>query len=74
MKLFFGDICYLLLNVYLNCDYRTFVSLIEYKENLTEIVKKIVDEEYDELIMSGDFNSAPNDGIRHSFEMFYLCY
>ena len=40
-------------------DYRTIESLIEYKENLAEIEEKINDEEYDELILSGDFSSDP---------------
>ena len=62
LKIFFGEICYLLLNVYLNCDYRTVESLIEFKENLAEIEQKIADVEYDELIIAGDFNSDPNKG------------
>ena len=37
LKILFGGICYILLNVYLNCDYRTLESLIEYTENLAEI-------------------------------------
>ena len=35
LKLFFGEICHLLMNVYLNCNYRTIGSLVKYKENLT---------------------------------------
>ena len=62
IKIFFGEISYLLLNVYLNCDYRTIESLIEYKENLAEIEQKIADVEYDELIIAGDFNGDPNKG------------
>ena len=34
--------------------------LIEYKENLAEIEEETADEEYDEQIISGDFNSDPN--------------
>ena len=49
LKLFFGEICYLLLNVYLNCDYRIIESLIGCKENFAEIEEKIADGEYDEL-------------------------
>ena len=62
IKILFGEISYLLLNVYLNCDYRTIESLIEYKENLAEIEQKIADVEYDELIIAGDFNCDPNKG------------
>ena len=64
-KLFLGEICYLLFNVYLNSDCRTIKSLIEYIEKLTDIEEKIADEEYDELIRklkSGHFNSGPNNG------------
>ena len=46
----------------MNCDYHTIESLIEYKENFAEIEEKIADEEYDELIMSGNFNSDANKG------------
>ena len=49
-------------NVYLNCDYRTIESIIEYKEDLADIEEKIADEEYDELIISGAFNSDSNKG------------
>ena len=42
------------------CDYRTIESFIEYKEILAEIEENIADTEYDELIVSGDFNSDPN--------------
>ena len=60
LKLFIGEICYILLNIYLNCDYLTIESLIEYEENLAEIEEKFSDEEYDELILSGYFNSDLN--------------
>ena len=43
-------------------DYRTIESLFELKETLVEIEEKIADVEYDELIMSEDFNSDPNKG------------
>ena len=59
LQLLSGEICYLMMNAYFNClnsDHRTIESLIEYKENLAEIKEKILDEEYDELIKSGDFN------------------
>ena len=43
LRQFFGEICYLIFNVYLNCDYRSIESHIQYKENLAEIEEKIVD-------------------------------
>ena len=43
IKLFFGEICYLLLNVYLNCDYSTFESIVECKENLAEVEEYIAE-------------------------------
>ena len=46
----------------MNCNYRTIESLIEYKENFAKIEEKFFDEEYDELIISGDFNSDPKKG------------
>ena len=49
------------MNVYLKYDYHSIESLIECKETLVEIEEKIVDEEYDELNISGDFNSDPNE-------------
>ena len=55
LKLLFGEICYLLLNLHFNCDYRTIESLIEYKENLEEIEQNIADEEYVELIISVEY-------------------
>ena len=60
LQFFFGAVGYILLNVYLNCDYITFISLKKYKENLAEIA--IFTEEYDEVIISGEFNSDPNKG------------
>ena len=44
LKLLFREIYYLLLNEYMNCYYRTIESLIEYKENLSEIEDRITDE------------------------------
>ena len=44
----------------MNCDYRTIESLAKYNENLAEIKEKIANEEYDELIISGNFHSDPN--------------
>ena len=58
-----------MLNVYLNWEFRTVESLIEYKENLGEIEEKIADEEYDELIIAGDFNSDPNKDRRFFKEL-----
>ena len=54
LKILSNDISYLLINVYLNCDYRTIDSIIEYKSNLAHISNIINDENYSELIVSGD--------------------
>ena len=40
-----------MLNVYLNCDYRTTESLFKYKFFFAEIEEKIANEKYDELII-----------------------
>ena len=76
LKLLLGEICYLSLNGYLNCDYRTIESLIENTENLAEIEEKISDE-YDEIVISGDSNSDPNKGrffkeLKCFIDTFYL--
>ena len=40
LKSLFGEICYLLLNVYLNYDHCTFESVIEYKESFFQKLKR----------------------------------
>ena len=45
---------YILLNI---CIWIANSKSFEYKEMLVEIEEKLADEEYDELIISGDFNN-----------------
>ena len=45
------EVFYILLNVYLHCNYSTIETLIEYKENMAKISETIATEEYDEVII-----------------------
>ena len=51
-----------LLNVYLNCDYRTTESLHEYQSNIGDISNFIREETFDDLVIAGDWNCHPNRG------------
>ena len=62
VKITCGSISYLLLNVYLNCDYGTTESLVEFRNNLAIISNHINTVNYDDLILIGDFNSDPYKG------------
>ena len=62
IRLEFGEVKYLLINVYLNCDYRSTDSLIEYKDNLAYIANCMNEECFDEVIVAGDFNCDPEKG------------
>ena len=49
LKLIYGDISYLLLNVYLNCDYGNLESLLKFRENLAKISEFQSEFDFDEL-------------------------
>ena len=53
---------YIFLNVYLPCDYRDLESHINYISILSEISDFICQEEYEHLVILGDFNCDPNKG------------
>ena len=59
IKLIIGESSYLLINVYLNCDYGNNESLIEYKNSMAQLANFINSEAYDDIIIAGDFNSDP---------------
>ena len=50
------------MNVYLNCDYGTLDSLIEYKTNLAELSNFLNEENYDDVLIVGDMNCDPFKG------------
>jgi len=58
----FASSCYLLVNVYLPCDYRTHESLISYRSCLSEIQSICFEKRFDEIIISGDMNCDPDRG------------
>ena len=62
IKIEFGEISYLLINIYLNCDYGSIESLIDYKDNLAKLANFINSEIYDEVLIAGDFNCDPSKG------------
>ena len=71
IKMYSGENVYLLLNVYLNCDYGNQESLIKYKENLAEIANFISFDNYDDLILTGDLNCDPHKGrFFNEFKLF----
>ena len=59
IKLIMGESSYLLFNVYMNCDYGTNESLIEYKNSMAQLANFINAEAYDDIIIAGDFNCDP---------------
>ena len=62
LQLDLGNMKYLVCNVYFPCDYRDIDSLIEYKSTLSQIENLVIEAEFDELIVGGDFNCDPNKG------------
>jgi len=62
IKLQYNFSTYLLLNVYLPCDYGDVNSLIDYKFQLAELNNIVLQESYDEIMIIGDFNSDPHKG------------
>ena len=62
LKLSYGTTNLIILNVYLNCDYGTLDSLIEYKTNLAELSNFLNGEDYDEVLIVGDMNCDPQKG------------
>ena len=59
IKLVTGQSSYLLINIYLNCDYGNNESLIEYKNNVAHLGSFINSEAYDDIVIVGDFNCDP---------------
>ena len=59
IKLVVGENSYLLINIYLNCDYGNNESLIEYKNNVAQLANFINAEAYDDIVIAGDFNCDP---------------
>ena len=59
IKLVMGESSYLLINIYLNCDYGNNESLIEYKNNVAQLANFINTEVYDDIVIAGDFNCDP---------------
>lgn len=57
-----NDYCFLILNVYLPCDYGDIDSLIEFRSTLADIANAFDSEEFDNFICVGDFNADPNKG------------
>ena len=62
LKIIFNNTEYILINVYMNCDYKTPESIVEYKSNLADLSNIMNDENYSEIIISGDFNCDPTKG------------
>ena len=62
LQLDFGNLKYLVCNVYFPCDYRDTDSLIEYKSTLTILENLVREAEFDELVVGGDFNCDPYKG------------
>ena len=62
LKLQFNDLIYAIVNVYFTCDYGNLDSLIEYKSNFSDLANLISTENFDEIIVAGDFNCDPNKG------------
>ena len=43
----------------MNCDYRSVESLLEYKFNLSDLAELMCSVSFDEVLLTGDFNSSP---------------
>ena len=52
----------LLLNVYCPCDYRNAESLSLYQSTMAELVSVRESEQFDNIVIAGDFNCDPNKG------------
>ena len=59
--------CLLILNVYLICDYGNIDSLLEYKSTLADLGNILEFENFQEVIITGDFNADPNKGRFFNF-------
>ena len=62
VKLVFPDICVLILNIYATCDYRTSQCLVDYKSSLCDLSNVLEFENFDEVVIAGDFNCDPSKG------------
>ena len=62
LKIEIGPARYLVINIYLICDYRNVESLVEYKSILAELGNVLASEDFDNVIIAGDWNADPNKG------------
>ena len=79
LRLSIGEVNYLILNVYLTCDYGTVDSLVEYKSTISQLSNIMTMENFSDIFIVGDFNCDPRRGrffeefknlsITHSLEM-----
>lgn len=56
------NVSYLLINVYMPCDYRDAASLLAYRSSLAELSVLIDNENADEIFIAGDLNCDPTKG------------
>ena len=54
-----NELSYLLISVYMNCNYRNIESLVDYKFNLSDLAEIMCSVSFDEVLLTGDFNSSP---------------
>jgi hypothetical protein len=62
LKIINDNNVFLILNVYLPCDYRTNESLTSFRTTLAEISDILESEDVSDVIIAGDFNCDPNKG------------
>ena len=70
---------FLLLNVYMPCDYRNMESLLYFRSTLADL-RNILDEKadaYDDIILAGDWNADPSKGrffaeLKNMVEEYFL--
>ena len=57
-----GTARYLLVNVYAPCDYRKEESLMEYRSVLADLSNILLETDFDQVVLSGDWNADPAKG------------
>ena len=62
-----SNFTYLLLNIYCPCDYGNDDSIVSFNSILADMNNIISSEDYDELIIAGDFNCSPYKGRFFSY-------